>query len=77
VGRASLCLLPIRKAATPRKGQVQAARDAAARQQRALAGIRLAVREALGAGLSADAIGKAFATVLRESGLLGTANDWN
>jgi len=57
------------------KGQVQAERDAAARQQRALASIRLAVREALNAGLSAEDIAKAFATVLRESGLLGTADD--
>jgi hypothetical protein len=33
------------------------------------------VREALGAGLSAESIAKAFATVLREAGLLGTAGE--
>ncbi len=59
----------------PSKGQIQAERDAAARKQRALVSIRLAVREALDSGLSAEDGAKAFAEVLRERGLLGTADE--
>jgi hypothetical protein len=59
----------------PSKGQIQAERDAAARKQRSFVSIRLAVREALDAGLSAEDTSKAFAEVLCERGRLGSADD--
>jgi len=68
-------LLPATMPAMPSKGQVQAARDAAERKQRALVSIRLAVEQALEAGLSAEDAAKAFGAVLRARGLLGTAGE--
>jgi hypothetical protein len=58
----------------PSKGQIKAERDAVARKQRAIVSIRLAVEEALEAGLSAEDAAKAFGAVLRARGLLGTAD---
>lgn len=57
------------------KGKVEADRTAAARRDRARSSIRLAVREAVEAGMSGDEMAKAFAEVLRESGLLATMDD--
>lgn len=59
----------------PSKGQIQAEREAAARRSAARTSVELAVREALDAGISADDVAKMFARVLRDRGLLGTADD--
>jgi hypothetical protein len=52
---------------------VQAEREAAARRQAARSSIRIAVHEALAAGMTGEDCAHAFAEVLRERGLLATA----
>ncbi len=59
----------------PSKGEAQARREPEARKTQARTGTRLAVREALDAGLSTEEIAQAFAEVLRERGLLATADE--
>lgn len=57
------------------RGEVQARKEREARKQSALSRLRIAMRDALDAGVETEEVAMTVAEILRERGLLATADE--